>query len=117
MPPGLARNCAYTISTGPSAGCQAGQNRGAPARWLRHGPLDVQASANLPDIVDDRTASKATVITRQSSVEHRHAWVDDAMITDAAPPSLGAADQELSLTGSPVAKEKNTSKGKAAAPS
>ena len=52
--------------------------------------LDAQARSDLLEIIDDRAASKATIITSQLPIEHWHAWVGDATIADAIldrPPS------------------------------
>ena len=45
--------------------------------------LDNQARADLLEIIDDRAASKATIITSQLPIEHWHAWIGDATIADA----------------------------------
>lgn len=43
--------------------------------------LDVQARSDLLEIIDDWTASKATIITSQLPIEHWHAWVGDVSRT------------------------------------
>jgi DNA replication protein DnaC len=45
--------------------------------------LDPAARSDLLEIIDDRAAHKATVITTQLPVEHWHAWIGDATIADA----------------------------------
>ena len=45
--------------------------------------LDAQTRADLLEIIDDRAANKATIITSQLPIEHWHAWVGDATIADA----------------------------------
>jgi DNA replication protein DnaC len=45
--------------------------------------LDSQTRADLLEIIDDRAANKATIITSQLPIEHWHAWVGDATIADA----------------------------------
>ena len=45
--------------------------------------LDPATRSDLIEIIDDRAAHKATVITTQLPVEHWHAWIGDATIADA----------------------------------
>jgi DNA replication protein DnaC len=45
--------------------------------------LDPSTRSDLLEIIDDRAAHKATVITTQLPVEHWHAWIADATIADA----------------------------------
>ena len=45
--------------------------------------LDPSTRSDLLEIIDDRAAHKATVITTQLPVEHWHAWIGDATIADA----------------------------------
>jgi len=45
--------------------------------------LDPATRSDLLEIIDDRAAQKATVITTQLPVEHWHAWIGDATIADA----------------------------------
>jgi DNA replication protein DnaC len=45
--------------------------------------LDPATRADLLEIVDDRAAHKATIITTQLPVDHWHAWIGDATIADA----------------------------------
>lgn len=40
--------------------------------------LDSQTRADLLEIIDDRSANKATIIKSQLPIEHWHAWVGDA---------------------------------------
>jgi DNA replication protein DnaC len=37
----------------------------------------------LLEIIDNRAANKATIITSQLPIEHWHAWLGDATIADA----------------------------------
>lgn len=61
--------------------------------------LDVQARSDLLEIIDDRAASKATIITSQLPIEHWHAWVGDATIADAILDRLMQQNHRLTLTG------------------
>ena len=45
--------------------------------------IDSQTRADLMEIIDDRAASKATIITRQLPIEHWHTWIGDATVADA----------------------------------
>ncbi len=45
--------------------------------------LDAATRADLLEIIDDRAAHKATIITTQLPVDHWHAWIGDATIADA----------------------------------
>ena len=44
--------------------------------------LDAQTRADLLEIIDYRSSSKATVITSQLPIEHWHAWIGDTTIAD-----------------------------------
>ena len=44
--------------------------------------LDPSTRSDLLEIIDDRTAHRATVITTQLPVDHWHAWIGDATIAD-----------------------------------
>jgi DNA replication protein DnaC len=45
--------------------------------------LDPSTRSDLLEIIDDRAAHKATVITTQLPIDHWHAWIGDATIADA----------------------------------
>ena len=45
--------------------------------------LDPSTRSDLLEIIDDRAAHRATVITTQLPVDHWHAWIGDATIADA----------------------------------
>ena len=61
--------------------------------------LDNQARAGLLEIIDDRAASKATIITSQLPIVHWHAWVGDATIADAILDRLMQRNHRFTLTG------------------
>ena len=61
--------------------------------------LDNQARADLLEIIDDRAASKATIITSQLPIEHWHTWVGDATIADAILDRLMQRNHRFTLTG------------------
>lgn len=47
------------------------------------GAIDAATRADLLEIVDDRAAQRATVITHQLPIEHWHAWLGDPTVADA----------------------------------
>ena len=47
------------------------------------GNLDSATRSDLLEIIDDRAANKATIISGQLPIEHWHAWIGDATIADA----------------------------------
>jgi DNA replication protein DnaC len=61
--------------------------------------IDTQTRADLLEIIDDRAASKATIITSQLPIEHWHAWVGDATIADAMLDRIMQKNHRLTLTG------------------
>ena len=80
--------------------------------------LDSQTRADLLEIIDDRAASRATIITSQLPIEHWHAWVGDATIADAILDRLMQRHHRFTLTGESLRQqEKVTKKEKTNAPS
>ena len=61
--------------------------------------LDSQTRADLLEIIDDRAATRATVITSQLPIEHWHAWVGDATIADAILDRVMQRNHRFTLTG------------------
>ena len=79
--------------------------------------LDSQTRADLLEIIDDRAASKATIITSQLPIEHWHAWVGDATIADAILDRLMQRNHRFTLTGESLRqKPKNQQKGDQSGP-
>lgn len=80
--------------------------------------LDSQTRADLLEIIDDRAASRATIITSQLPIEHWHAWVGDATIADAILDRLMQRHHRFTLTGESLRQqEKPSKKEKANSPS
>ena len=80
--------------------------------------LDSQTRADLLEIIDDRAASRATIITSQLPIEHWHAWVGDATIADAVLDRLLQRHHRFTLTGESLRQqEKVNKKEKTHAPS
>ena len=63
------------------------------------GALDSMTRSDLLEIIDDRSGSKATIITSQLPVEHWHAWIGDATIADAILDRIMQRNHRLTLTG------------------
>jgi len=61
--------------------------------------LDPVMRADLLEIIDDRAANKATVITTQLPPDHWHAWIGDVTIADAILDRLMQRIQRVNLTG------------------
>jgi DNA replication protein DnaC len=61
--------------------------------------IDSQTRADLLEIIDDRAANKATIITSQLPIEHWHAWVGDATIADAILDRVMQRNHRFTLTG------------------
>ena len=72
--------------------------------------LDVHTRADLLELIDDRAASKATIITSQLPIEHWHAWIGDATIADAIMDRLMQKNHRLNLTGESLRQQSKTPK-------
>lgn len=67
--------------------------------------LDNQTRADLLEMIDDRAATKATIITSQLPIEHWHAWIGDATIADAMMDRLIQKNHRIVLTGESLRQE------------
>jgi hypothetical protein len=56
--------------------------------------LDAGMRADLLEIIDDRAAGKATIITTRLSIDDWHGWIGDATIADATSIGLCSACSE-----------------------
>lgn len=72
--------------------------------------LDNQTRADLLEIIDDRAAAKATIITSQLPIEHWHAWVGDATVADAMMDRLIQKNHRIVLTGESLRQAAKTVK-------
>lgn len=63
------------------------------------GSLDSATRSDLLEIIDDRAASKATIIAGQLPVDHWHAWIGDATIADAVLDRIMQRHHLFALTG------------------
>ncbi len=83
------------------------------------GAIDSATRSDLLEIIDDRAASKATIITSQLPIEHWHAWIGDATIADAILDRIMQRNHRFTLTGDSLRpeKQKPTKKEKTIDPS
>jgi len=65
------------------------------------GAIDAATRADLLEIIDDRSAQRATIITHQLPVEHWHAWLGDPTVADAILDRLMQRCRRFSLEGEP----------------
>jgi DNA replication protein DnaC len=86
--------------------------------WVM-GAIDNTTRSDLLEIIDDRAASKATIITSQLPIEHWHAWIGDATIADAILDRIMQRNHRLTPTGDSLRqeKQKTTKKEKSIDPS
>ena len=73
------------------------------------GAIDSATRSDLLEIIDDRAASKATIITSQLPIEHWHAWIGDATIADAILDRIMQRNHRFTLTGESRRPEKQKS--------
>ncbi len=78
------------------------------------GALDGATRSDLLEIIDDRAAHRATIITSQLPIEHWHAWIGDATVADAILDRLMQRHHRFTLTGDSLrqSKPKTSSKEK-----
>jgi DNA replication protein DnaC len=63
------------------------------------GAIDSATRSDLLEIIDDRAASKATIITSQLPIDHWHAWIGDTTIADAILDRIMQRNHRFILTG------------------
>lgn len=61
--------------------------------------LEPTTRADLMEIIDDRAALKATIISTQLPIDHWHAWIGDATVADAILDRLMQKMQRVTLRG------------------
>ena len=79
------------------------------------GAIDSMTRSDLLEIIDDRAANKATIITSQLPVEHWHAWIGDATIADAILDRVLQRNHRFTLTGDSLRQTKQNTVKKDAA--
>ncbi len=71
------------------------------------GAIDSMTRSDLLEIIDDRAANKATLITSQLPVEHWHTWIGDATIADAILDRIMQRNHRFILTGDSLRAEQS----------
>ena len=74
------------------------------------GAIDSTTRSDLLEIIDDRAASKATIITSQLPIEHWHAWIGDATVADAILDRIMQRQHRIILAGDSLRQERKSSK-------
>ena len=67
--------------------------------------LDPSARADLMEIIDDRAATRATLITSQLPIDHWHAWIGDATIADAILDRVMQRHHRITLEGDSMRRQ------------
>jgi DNA replication protein DnaC len=62
-------------------------------------PLDAATRSDLMEIIDDRAALKATIMSTQLPIDHWHGWIGDASVADAILDRLMRNTQHVVLRG------------------
>ena len=70
------------------------------------GAIDSMTRSDLLEIIDDRAANKATIITSQLPIEHWHAWIGDATLADAILDRIMQRHHRFTLTGDSLRPER-----------
>ena len=70
------------------------------------GAIDSATRSDLLEIIDDRAANKATIITSQLPIEHWHAWIGDVTIADAILDRVMQRNHRFTLTGDSLRQTK-----------
>lgn len=71
------------------------------------GALDSATRSDLLEIIDDRAANKATIITSQLPVDLWHAWIGDPTIADAILDRVMQRNHRFALTGESLRQSKS----------
>ena len=74
------------------------------------GAIDATTRSDLLEIIDDRAAQRATIITSQLPVEHWHAWIGDATIADAILDRIMQRHHRITLMGDSLRQPKTSTK-------
>ena len=72
------------------------------------GAIDSATRSDLLEIIDDRAANKATIISSQLPIEHWHAWIGDATIADAILDRIMQHHHRFTLSGESLRTPKAT---------
>jgi len=71
------------------------------------GAIDSMTRSDLLEIIDDRAAHKATIITSQLPIQNWHAWIGDATIADAILDRIMQRHHRFNLTGDSLRQTKS----------
>ncbi|XXG32295.1 MAG: ATP-binding protein [Ferrovum myxofaciens] len=102
------KNCVSCMAAAPicevvDATCQ---NRCTGIGRLGMGAIDSATRSDLLEIIDDRSATRATILTSQLPIEHWHAWIGDATIADALLDRVMQRHHRFTLTGESLRRGK-----------
>lgn len=67
-------------------------------------PLDAMVRNDLLEMIDDRAAGKATIVTSQLPIDHWHGWIGDETIADAMLDRLMQRHHRITLRGESLRK-------------
>jgi DNA replication protein DnaC len=70
------------------------------------GAIDSATRSDLLEIIDERAAHKATIITSQLPIEHWHAWIGDATVADAILDRIMQRHHRITLTGDSLRQQR-----------
>jgi hypothetical protein len=76
----------------------------AMAELRKLAPLDAMVRNDLLEMIDDRSAGKATIVTSQLPIERWHGWIGDETIADAMLDRLMQRHHRIKLTGESLRK-------------
>ncbi len=79
-------------------------------------PLDASTRADLLEVIDDRAATRGTIITSQLPVEHWHGWIGDVTIADAMLDRLLERTHRITLKAERSLRSPKTAANNAEAP-
>ena len=88
-----------TPAAASGAGCRRSQTDVLVLDDWGVSALDASMRADLLEIIDDRAAHKATIITTQLPIDHWHGWIGDATVADAILDRLMQRMQRINLSG------------------
>lgn len=73
--------------------------------------LDASTRADLLEIIDDRAASRGTIITSQLPVEHWNSWIGEATMAEAMLDRLLQRTHRITLKGESLRRAESQASG------
>lgn len=73
--------------------------------------LDASTRADFLEIIDDRAASRGTIITSQLPVEHWNSWIGEATMADAMLDRLLQRTHRITLKGESLRRAESQASG------